>query len=55
MEITPAAEAADEETSRGGPRAPATLGVAGCLSSVSGEVRLPPSLHVLDRRLYASF
>ena len=37
MGLPPAAESADKETARGWPRAPATLGVTGCLSAVAGD------------------
>ena len=37
MGLPPAAEAVDEEDTREWPRAPATLGVADCLSAVAGE------------------
>ena len=37
MGLPPAADAADEEAARGFLRAPAKLGVAGCLSTAAGD------------------
>ena len=37
MRLPPAAEAADEGAARGRPRAPATSGVAGCLSAAAAD------------------